>query len=109
MIVLFDNSPAIDLRALTAIAGRAMSLEDLRASGFVNLLKSSDLFHCGYSVSHWFKPSEPGVEILEFNPISGLRKRTEFPRLTAATYEEQRAIHEALGVRVVPPGKPFLA
>lgn len=101
---LFDNSPVLDRAALAALAGRATSTADLQKAGYVNLLKSSDLFPYGYSVSHWIRPGVPGSEVLEFVP-----RAKGLPRLTAATYEEQVAVHEAIGARVVGPGKPFLA
>lgn len=66
-----------------------------------NLLKSTDLLRWGYSISHWLDPRVRGSEVCEYNPqFPGL------PRLTAATYAEQVAIHRALGAPVLPGGQP---
>ncbi|MBA4187568.1 MAG: hypothetical protein C0467_06070 [Planctomycetaceae bacterium] len=99
---LFDDTPVVDPAALSAIAAKAVSREALVADGFVNLLKSTDLFRHGYSVSHWIKPAVPGSHLLEYVP-----RASKLPRLTATTYAEQVAIHEALGIRVVSPGRKF--
>jgi hypothetical protein len=106
--VLFDNRPVIDRDALAALAARAVPREALQAAGYLNLVKSTDLFPHGYSVSHWLRPGVPGSEVLEFNPRAVRGVTTDLPRLTAASYAEQVAVHEAIGARVVAPGRKFL-
>lgn len=103
---LFADEPA-DLAALADLAARSIPRADLMAAGYRNLAKSSDLFDLGYSVSHWFHPGTR-VELVEYNPTRGAgRPAVQLPRVTATTYAEQVAIHEAIGARVVGPGRQF--
>jgi hypothetical protein len=89
-----------DPAALAAIGAAAVPRAELSGT-HVNMLKSTDLFRWGYSVSHWLNPRVRGAEVCEYNPqFPGL------PRLTAATYAEQVAIHKALGAPVLPSGRP---
>lgn len=105
-MTLFDNTPVVDHAALTALADRAIPRERLCAE-FVNLLKSTDLFPYGYSISHWVRPGVAGSEVLEFNPRGVGGVAPDLPRLTASSYDEQVAVHEAIGARIVGPGKRF--
>lgn len=101
---MFPDEPA-DLAALAAIAAGSIPRAVLMAEAR-NLAKSTDLFELGYTVSHWFRLADR-VEVLEFNPLHRPGRRSPLPRVTATTYEEQRAIHEALGARVVGRGRTF--
>lgn len=103
MSELFSNTPVVNHDALVLIASRAIPRKELTGR-YCNLAKSTDLFHVGYTVSHWIDPRKPGEEVLEYNP-----RLSELPRLTAASYDEQKAIHEALDIRVVDPGKEYRA
>lgn len=107
-MTLFDNTPVVDHEAMAALAVQAIPRERL-CGEFVNLLKSTDLFPFGYSVSHWVRPGVAESEVLEFNPRSVGGVAPDLPRLTASNYEEQVAVHEAVGARIVGRGKLFRA
>lgn len=110
---LFPDEPA-DLAALADIAAGATPRAELQAAGFRPVTKSTELQPEGYTVIDWLHPGralagDPDRHVMEYVP-SGHRRPTgapTLPRLTAATYAEQLAIHEALGLRVVGPGRPF--
>ncbi len=98
---------AADLAALAELAARSIPRAELIAEGYRNLAKSSDLFDMGYSISHWFNP-RTRAELVEYNPTSGAgRPAGRLPRVTATTYAEQAAVHDAIGARVVSPGRQF--
>ena len=105
---------APDLAALAALAARSIPRADLQARGFRGVTKSTDLQAEGYTVIDWLCPAlalagDPGCHVLEFVPSNHRRPAggPPLPRLTAANYDEQRAIHEALRLRVTGPGRPF--
>lgn len=110
---LFPAEPP-DLAALADIAARAIPRAALQAGGYVPVTKSTELQPEGYTVLDWLSPrlarlGDPARHVLEFMPSSHRRPAgaPQLPRLTATSYEEQRAIHDALRLRVVPPGRPF--
>lgn len=88
---------------LDTIAGRATSREELKAMGYLPVAKSADLHGEGYQIVFWIRLGGPG-EVLEYMPRDLPGRRWGRPRLTAGSYEEQAAIHRALGLAVVPPG-----
>ena len=90
------------LKALTAISGSSVSREALKRGGYRSMLKSSDLHKYGYTVVHWIKPGKSESEILEYMP-----RLSKLPRVTAASYAEQAAIHRALGAPVGDAGENF--
>lgn len=94
---------------LDEIAARSLSRKELQDQGYRNLLKSSDLFDYGYSISHWIKPGELGAEIVEYIPRAEKGKSSSRPRLTASTYEDQVAIHKAIGAPVKSRGSDSAA
>lgn len=70
-------------------------------------LCDGDTLACGgcdeeYVVAHWVIPGVPGSEVLEYLP-----RFSDLPRVTVATYADQAAVHRALGVRLVGPGRKF--
>ncbi len=97
--------------ALEAPAG-TLTREELRALGFRAMSKSSDLLPWGYQVVVWFSPrvARQGGEavVYEYAPVdldgTHARRRhnlgVELPRLTAATIEEQLAVHELVGAPI---------
>lgn len=93
--------PAIDRAALESLAARSVPRAALTGT-YVCVGKSTDLHDLGYGVAHWVVPGVPGSEVLEYNP-----RLSDLPRVTAATYAEQVAVHEAIGARVVGPGRKF--
>ena len=97
---LFPDDPT-DTAALAELAGRSIPRAELSAA-FACVAKSSDLFDLGYIVAHWVRPGVRGSEVLEYLP-----RFSQLPRLTVATYADQVAVHQALGARVVGPGRPF--
>lgn len=86
------------MTALERLARQSMPREYLTGWKYSALAKYMDLFPHGYSVNLWFRPRDKRT-CLEYNP-----RLSDKPRLTAFTYTDQRAIHEALGLHVVPPG-----
>ncbi len=104
---LFGDPGPADRQALEEIAGRSIPRTALLGR-YLNLLKSTDLFVHGYSVSHWIQPTDPGTEVLEFNPRTIACVQVDLPRVTATSYEEQVAIHRAIGARVVGRGERYL-
>lgn len=110
---LFPAEPA-DLAALADIAARAIPRATLQAEGFRAVTKSTQLQAEGYTVIDWLHPGRalagaPDRHVMEYVPSSHRRPAgaLELPRLTATSYEEQTAIHDALRLRVVAPGRPF--
>jgi hypothetical protein len=110
---LFPDEPA-DLAALADIAARSIPRARLQAEGFRGVTKSTELQPEGYTVIDWLHPARalagaPDRHVMEYVPSSHRRPRgaPTLPRLTASTYAEQVAIHQALGLRVVSPGQPF--
>lgn len=97
---LFPDDP-IDRAALDELAARSVPRAGL-SGRFLCLAKSSDMFGHGYIVAHWVIPGVPGSEVLEYLP-----RFSDLPRVTVATYADQAAVHRALGVRVVGPGRKF--
>jgi len=86
-----------DLLALERIAESSISRPDLKKRASA-LVKSTELYPWNYQVLQWLDPRTKEV-IVEYKPlVQGL------PRLTATTYAEQVAIHEALGAPVKPKG-----
>lgn len=105
MTTLFPPD-AIDRPALDGLAGRAVPRTELQGR-YVPVAKSTDLFDVGYTVLHWIIPGVPGSELLEYLPRSLPDRACVLPRLTADSYADQVAIHEAIGARVVSPGRRF--
>lgn len=110
---LFPAEPA-DLAALADIAARSIPRETMQAAGYIPVCKSTDLQADGYTVLDWLNPfmvrtGDPARHVLEYVPSSHRRPAgaPEVPRLTASSYAEQCAIHEALRLRVVGPGRQF--
>lgn len=92
--------------ALEQIAARSIPRDQLSGE-YQNMLKSTDLFDYGYSISHWIKPGVKESEVIEYNPRTPAGTENEgLPRMTATSFEEQKAVHEALGVPVSGPGQP---
>lgn len=102
MPTLFPDDP-IDTAALAELAGRSVPRHELHGR-FCCLAKSSDLFPLGYIVAHWVRPGVRGSELLEYLP-----RFSDLPRVTAASYEDQAAVHRAIGARTVGPGRRFSA
>lgn len=99
----------VDNPELHAIAADAIPRKDIQAEGYRATGKSTDMHEHGYTVVHWTKlpeGDEPGKEILEYMPRNAPGEPVT-PRLTASNYEEQKAIHEALGAPVVEPGADY--
>jgi hypothetical protein len=96
----------VDRDALAAIAARSVPRSELHGR-YCNCAKSSDMFELGYTISHWIIPGEPASELLEYNPLVVAGVPANLPRVTATSYADQVAIHEAIGARVVGPGKRF--
>lgn len=94
-----------DPERLLHLATLAVPRERLQAEGYRAVCASSDLHRHGYTVRHWFRFPD-GPEVLEYLPYTVKGKRWDGrPRLTAATWEEQAAIHLALGLNLVGPGE----
>jgi hypothetical protein len=102
---LFAAEP-IDRVALAELARRSLPRDELNGR-YCNLVKSSDLIELGYSVSHWVIPGTPRSEVLEFNPRVVAGVPADLPRVTVDNYADQAALHEAIGARVLPPGRDF--
>lgn len=106
---LFPTAEPPDFAALAALAARSIPRAEL-ARVHVSYAKSTDLFPLGYSLSHWFDPFARSI-VIEANPIrTGGRAMpwaAELLRVTFTSYADQAAFHEAIGARVVAPGRPF--
>lgn len=98
---------SIDRAALVELGGRSMSRKQMQASGMVPVAKSTDLFEFGYTVIHWIVPGLWESEVLEFVPRSLPGKPCDLPRITLESFEDQAALHRAIGARVTGPGVPF--
>lgn len=113
---LFDAEPP-DLAALATIAAGSIPRADLQARGFRPVTKSTELQPDGYTVIDWLCPAlalagDPACHVLEYVPSQHRRPDRgatleQLPRLTATNYAEQVAIHNALRLRVVGPGRRF--
>lgn len=105
---LFPADP-IDREALAALAARSIPRAELSRT-HVSYAKSTDLFDLGYSISHWFDPFARSI-VIECNPIrTGGRAvpwAAELLRVTFTGYADQAAFHQAIGARVVGPGRAF--
>ena len=113
---LFETEPP-DLAALAVIAAASIPRGELQARGYRGVTKSTELQPEGYTVIDWLCPAlalagDPTCHVLEYVPSQHARPNRgaglePLPRLTAGTYAEQVAIHNALRLRVVPPGRKF--
>lgn len=91
------------LAALRLLSALAIPLAQIRAEGWRSMIASTDLHAWGYSIREWML-LPTGRILVEYHArflTSGL------PRVTASTYAEQCAIHQAIGVVCVPPGEYF--
>ena len=88
----------------------ALTRKEIQARGMLALGKSTDLHRYGYTVITWVSPValraaqdaggplEQGAQIFEYVP-----REDGKPRYTAATYDEQVAVHRAIGAPVQAP------
>lgn len=84
--------------------GKPETRKDLQAAGYRNVGKSSDLHRYGYNISHWFnvKTKEQAVEYVP-RTEPGKWSAKGRPSYVTRTYEQQVAVHEAIGAPVQPP------
>jgi hypothetical protein len=94
-------APPVDSTALADLAARSIPRGEL-SGRYLCVAKSSDLFDLGYTVQSWVLVGVAGSEVLEYRP-----RFSALPRVTVACYADQVAVHEAIGARVVGPGKWF--
>jgi hypothetical protein len=97
---LFAADP-IDVLTLADLAARSIPRAELTGR-YLCVAKSSDLFPLGYTVQSWVIVGVPGSEVLEYRP-----RFSALPRVAVASYADQVAVHQAIGARVVGPGKWF--
>lgn len=97
---LFAADP-IDTLTLADLAARSIPRSEL-TERYSCVAKSADLHPLGYTVVHWCLVGVRGSEVLEYMP-----RLSKLPRVTVASYADQVAVHEAIGARVVGPGKMF--
>lgn len=97
------DDDGVDLARLQELSARAIPREQIQAAGYCSMCASSDLHHLGYAVRHWHRVAD-GSQVLEY---TGRCSGSDLPRLTATCHAEQAAIHEALGLNSVPPGRAW--
>jgi len=105
---IFDTAAEPDRTALAGLAARSVPRRTMQARGWCPVAKFTDLQELGYTVVYWLKPGVREAVILEFMPYVGCgHDNLGLPRVTAGCYADQKAIHEAVGARVVSPGRRF--
>jgi hypothetical protein len=88
------------MAAREADTGEGISRQELRDRGYRSVSKHSDLLPYGYQIIVWFSPAEERT-LYEYAPypvkqIHHLER--ELVRRTAETFDEQQAVHDAIGV-----------
>lgn len=97
------DTSRVDREALATLASISISRDQLQGDGYCPMNASSDLHPYGYTVRHWILAGKAQSEVLEYNP-----SLSDLPRLTATCYDEQAAIHRALGLNLVSPGERWV-
>lgn len=100
----------VDYKALCELSARtAVSREVLQALGYIWLAGYGDLHPHGYNVKALFNPYS---DHLLYEMTGRLDERVKvdgshLPRILIDTYEDQAALHRALGIIVTAPGEPW--
>jgi hypothetical protein len=102
-ILGFPGGPIVNTAALAALALLAIPRSMIKGHWFLSLVASSDLHRYGYTIRHWVRLKD-GACVDEYNPYPPRK----LPRLTATTYAQQVAIHEAMGLNLVGRGEQWV-